>query len=269
MTLLALGPLTDVACLLNTARNSVLRNIKEIVVIGSQLEGESVQINGLVVNDFNFRMDPVAGALFLGAKRKVQVPIKLMSFSLTGQTSQADDLIAFDADSYPGPERPDRQSEKSFAWLLAAAEPRNEFWSGIFGVNEGPFDQYALVAAVWPELFDCQSALAYIQQCPTPAWSLDYPVDEDGNPTEEPYNASNNPCIDHGAKHGSSLSEVPAQLIVTLDLDDDGPLVRGLAGVDGNIPYLDSPARPVTACLDFASASAREEFAAVLKKYTW
>jgi len=26
---------------------------------------------------------------------------------------------------------------------------------------------------------------------------------------------------------------------------------------------------PVTACLDFASASAREEFEAVLKKYTW
>ena len=58
-------------------------------------------------------------------------------------------------------------------------------------------------------------------------------------------------------------------MIVTLDLDDDGPLVRGLSGVDGNIPNLDSPARPVTACLDFASASAREKFEAVLKKYTW
>jgi len=269
VTLLALGPMTDIACLVNNARPSVLRKIREIIAIASRLEGESVQINGLVVNDFNFRMDPVAGALLLGADTRVQVPIRLMSFSLTGQTSQSGDLIAFNADSYPGPQRPNPKSERSFAWLLAAAEPRNAYWSGIFGTEEGPFDQYALIATLWPELFDCRPARAYVQQCPTPAWSEDFPHDADGNPTEQPYNADNNPCVDHGSAHGGSLNEVPAQLIVTLDTEDTGPLVRGETGVDGNIPNLDRPSRPVTACVDFAGGEARQEFEAILKQYTW
>ena len=269
VTILALGPMTDVACLLNNAHSLALRKIEEIIAIASRVEGESVQINGLVVNDFNFRMDPIAGTLLLGATTKVDVPIRLMSFSLTGQTSQSNDLIPFNADSYPGPEHTNPQSEESFAWLLAAAEPRNTYWSGIFGSEEGPFDQYALVAAIWPELFDCQPALAYVQQCPTPAWSAGFPVDDQGNPTEQPYNAGNNPCVDHGSAHGGSLNEVPAQLIVTLDLDEQGPLVRGESGFDGNLPALDKPARPVTACVDFASGSARQEFEALLKQYTW
>jgi hypothetical protein len=92
-----------------------------------------------------------------------------MSFSLTGQTSQSDGLIPFDAATYPGPPNSDPLSEKSFEWLLDAAGPRNEFWSSIFGTFEGPFDQYAVVAAIWPQLFDCRPARAYVQQRPTPA----------------------------------------------------------------------------------------------------
>jgi hypothetical protein len=239
-------------------------------MIASRVEGESVTINGLVVNDFNFRMDPIAGALLLGAQSRTRIPIRLMSFNLTGQTSQSDGLIPFDAATYPGPPNSDPLSEKSFEWLLDAAGPRNEFWSSIFGTFEGPFDQYAVVAAIWPQLFDCRPARAYVQQCPTPAWSQDYPVDSDGNPTEQPYNTDNNPCVDHGSTHGGSLSEVPAQLIATLDLNDQGPLVRGTTGIDGNIPDLDSQqAVPVTACIDFASSIAREDFKAILKAYTW
>lgn len=269
VTLLALGPMTDVACLLSTSRKKTLRNIREIIAIASQLEEESLLVNGLVVNDFNFRVDPVGGALLLAAANRAQVPVRLMAFSLTGQTSQADDLIPFNRDSYPGPKHASPRARKSFEWLLAAAEPRNEYWSSIFGTQEGPFDQYAVIAARWPELFDCQAARAYVQQCPTPAWSPDFPVDSDGNPTEEPYNADNNPCVDHGSTHGGSLSEVPAQLVVTLDLSDNGPLVRGISGIDGNIPPIESDAVPVTACLDFAGEASREEFETLLKKYTW
>jgi hypothetical protein len=50
---------------------------------------------------------------------------------------------------------------------------------------------------------------------------------------------------------------------------DQGPLVRGTTGIDGNIPDLDSQAVPVTACIDFASSIAREDFKAILKAYTW
>jgi len=65
--ILAIGPLTDIACLLETAPKRAIRNIKEIIVLASRLKGESLQINGKVVNDFNFRMDPVGGTILLAA----------------------------------------------------------------------------------------------------------------------------------------------------------------------------------------------------------
>jgi inosine-uridine nucleoside N-ribohydrolase len=269
VTILAIGPLTDVACLLQTSKPSVVQRIHEIIAIASRVEGESVQINGLVVNDFNFRMDPVAGTLMLAMAGRRDVPVRLMSFSLTGQTSQADSLIPFTADSYPGPPRPRPRDERSFAWLLEAAEPRNVYWSGIFGTDQGPFDQYAVMAAIEPELFDCRPALAYVQQCSFPAWSEAYAIDDQGNPVNQPYNTPDNPCIDHGSAHGASLSEVPAQLIATLNTDDPGLLVRGEPGIDGNLPALDLPAQPVTACIDFADAAARETFEERLKALTW
>ena len=269
VTLLAIGPLTDVACLLNTASRRVIRKIREIIVIASRLENKSLLVNGKVVNDFNFRLDPVGGTLLLGAAgAAAQVPIRLMSFQLTGQTSQAGDVIGFDAATYPGREPPTAASEASFRWLLAAAQPRNDFWSGIFGTLEGPFDQYALAALIQPDLFDCRPGLAHVQQCPFPAWSPDYPTDADGNPTQAPYNAPDNPCGDHGPANGGALSQVPAQLIVTLGRDD-GPLVRGTTGIDGNLPALDRPARPVTVCTDFASDLARQRFEDLLKQWTW
>jgi inosine-uridine nucleoside N-ribohydrolase len=269
VTLLAIGPLTDVACLLTTAPRAVTRNIEEIVAIASRLEGESLTINGKVVNDFNFRMDPVGGTLFLAAAADHHVPVRLMSFRLTGQTSQQCNVIAYDAATYPGRLPPTPESEFSFAWLLDAAKPRNAFWAGIFGTPEGPFDQYALAVALRPEFFDCRRGRAYVEQCPFPAWSADYPSDADGNPTEAPYGAPANPCLDHSPANGASLSEVPAQLIVSLDRSEDGPLVRGMSGVDGNLPTLDRPAVPVMACIDFTGAGARDAFEGFLKRWTW
>jgi len=268
VTILAIGPLTDVACLLNTAPRRVLRNIEEVIALASRLEGESVRINGLTVNDFNPRMDPIGAALLLGAKNARDVKIRLMSFSLTGQTSQAGDLIPFNSETYPGPPVVTPRARESFQWLLDASVPRNEYWSGIFGTEEGPFDQYALVAMIRPEVFDCREARAYLLQCPFPAWSPDFPS-VDGTPTQSPYNAPNNPCTDHGTANGSALSQVPVQLLVTLDLKDDGPLVRGTPGIEGNVPIIEEPARRVTACIDFADAEGRQQFQEILERYTW
>ncbi len=77
------------------------------------------------------------------------------------------------------------------------------------------------------------------------------------------------PCTDHGTANGSALSEIPAELVVTLDLSDDGPLVRGTTGIDGNIPALDARAQPVLVCKDFASDQTRAQFEDFLKQWTW
>ena len=267
VTLVAIGPLTDIACLL-TIYPEVAPYLREIIVLASRIEGDSLTVNGKVVNDFNFRMDPLAGTLFLAADTDPPVPIRLMAFRLTGQTSQADDLIAFDASTLAGPSPPTPESTRSLSWLLESSQARNEFWSGIFGTPEGPFDQYALVAAVEPDLFECRTGWAYVQQCPFPAWRPQYPTDADGNPTEEPYNTDGNPCVDHGSEHGASLSQVPAQLVVSLE-PDHGPLVRGTAGIDGNIPQLEAKAREVVVCVDFAGPAARRDFEDLLLTHTW
>jgi len=57
--------------------------------------------------------------------------------------------------------------------------------------------------------------------------------------------------------------------VVTLDLNDDGPLVRGTTSIDGNIPALDAPAQPVLVCKDFASDFTRQQFEDFLKAWTW
>ena len=265
LTILALGPLTDIACLFLNAPQAVA-NIREVVALASQVAGKPLKINDLVVNDFNFRTDPLGGALFLDAAR--EVPIRLITFALSGRTSQkGDELIVFTPETLKGPSPPTPESERSLDWLLAAAQKRNAYWAGIFGVPEGPFDQYTLMAAIDPKLFDCREGLAYVQQCPYPAWSPAMPIGPSG-PTEEPYNHEPNPCVDHGTKNGAVLASVPAQLVVTFDTSSPGPLVRGATGVAGNIPPL-GKAREVTACVDFASREAFEKFRDVLYKHTW
>ncbi len=263
MTILAIGPLTDVACLL-TKYPEIKPKITEIIVLASQVEGKGLFINGKTVNDFNFRMDPVGGALFLYAADNV--PVKLMSFALSGQTSDSGARhMQFDNTTLKGPNPPTAASQKSLNWILESSKPRNEFWKGIFGAEEGPFDQYTLMAAIKPELFDCQEGLAYVQMCPYPAWSPDFK----NLPSDTiPYNAANNPCIDHAPGQGS-LSQVPAQLVVSLDLTDNGPLVRGTTGIDGNIPQLNSSARQVTVCTNFVDDKAFEIFKQFIYENTW
>ena len=268
ITILAIGPLTDIACLLTTSPE-IKAKIHEIIILASRLEGESVTVNGKIVNDFNFRMDPIAGALLLGSEAAREIPIRLISFSLSGQTSQAGDLIEFNSTTLKGPTPATPESKFSLNILLESSVPRMQFWESIFGTPQGPFDQYTLAAAVWPELFNCQPGIAYIQQCPTPAWSPLFPVDADGNPTQEPYNAPDNSCMDHGTENGKSLSEIPAELVVSLNLDNPGNLIRGVTGIDGNIPNLNQSALPVTVCTDFASPSARKLFQELLYEYTW
>ncbi|MBT5223004.1 MAG: hypothetical protein HON51_11805 [Gammaproteobacteria bacterium] len=268
ITILAIGPLTDVACLLTTSPE-IKDKIAEIIILASRLEGKSVSVNGKIVNDFNFRMDPIAGALLLGSEAARKIPIRLITFSLSGQTSQSGDLIEFNSSTLKGPTPATPESQFSLNLLLQSSVPRMQFWESIFGTPQGPFDQYTLTAAVWPELFNCQPALAYIQQCPTPAWSPLYPTDSEGNPTQKPYNAPDNRCMDHGTENGASLSEIPAELVVSLNLNNPGPLIRGITGIDGNIPNLNQRALPVTACTDFASPAARQLFQELLYKYTW
>ncbi|MDF1760657.1 MAG: nucleoside hydrolase [Coxiellaceae bacterium] len=267
VTILAIGPLTDVACLL-VSYPKVKPHIKRIIMLASQLKGEPLIINGKTVNDFNFRMDPTAGAILL--RYADGVPITLMSFALTGQTSNIKNqaskqnrLMSFSSKNLKGPVNPTQQQSKSLQWFINAATIRNTFWYGVFGSDEGPFDQYTLMRALYPELFTCETAKAYVQMCPYPAWSTKY------TGVAKPYNSPNNPCTDHGSLHGASLASIPAQLIVTT-MKDNGPLVRGVPGVDGNIPAFEkAKAVTVQVCTNFKNDQAFKRFKQIIYQNTW
>jgi len=269
VTILAIGPLTDIACLLETAPKAALSNIREIIFLASQMEGERVFINGIPINDFNLRIDPLAGALVLASNR-VAVPMRFMTFRLSRQTSLAGQDFAFNRKTYPGPQPPTQAGKASFNWLLKASKLARAAFVDAFGSSEGPFDQYTLAAALKPDLFKCEDGYAYIQMCPYPAWSRKYPTDDDGNPTQEPYNAPDNPCTSHGTEYGEELSTVPAQLMITTKKSRRGALIRGKSGIDGNLPqFSDRKGRKVTVCLDFAQKDSRTAFEDLLKRWVW
>ena len=119
---------------------------------------------------------------------------------------------------------------------------------------------------MWPELFKCPAARAYVVECQYPEWSPDYDA------TYEPYNAPDNACVDHSnGSSASSLSGIAAQLVVTLDTSDEQPLIRGENGVDGNIPELGVSSIDVTACIDFKDdgGESRQRFEQILTEYVW
>ena len=81
---------------------------------------------------------------------------------------------------------------------------------------------------------------------------------------------STNTCVDHPGA-APPRSQVTAQLVVTTDTREDGPLVRGTQSVDGNLPSIPSSAVAVQACIDFApdTNDSRERFRELLEAYTW
>ena len=233
------------------------------------MEGEPILVNGKPINDFNVRIDPLGAALVLAADR-VSVPLRFIPFRLSGKTSQSGDVFTFDRATYPGPMSGSEAGRASYEWLLAASKPARQSFINAFGSAEGPFDQYTLVAAVQPDLFDCRAGYAYVQMCPYPAWSRKYPTDSERNPTQLPYNAPNNPCVDHGGSHSALYNSDAARLVITTSQSQGLVLVRGQTGIDGNIPQFDGvPARNVTVCTNFASENARTTFEELLKKWTW
>ena len=270
VTILAIGPATDIACLLLTSPKSALKQIEEIIFLASQLDGEVTEINGIPINDFNVRMDPIAAAMALAVDR-VNVPMRFMTFQLTSGMSQKGNIFAWNKDTYPGPPRPaTKQQITSYRWLIKASKARREYFTSIFGTPEGPFDQFTLIAALRPDLFDCVRGRVYLQMCPYPAWSKKYPVDANGDPTQEPYNAANNPCPNHGGIYSESLSVVPAVIFATQSTAKKGKVVKGKDGIDGNLPtFGGKPARKALVCTGFVSEAAKQMFKDLLTTWTW
>lgn len=150
LTILALGPLTNIAMLLNR-RPDLARRIEAIVAVAGQRPGQTFKVGSTPIlhfHDFNVRKDPDAFDIVL----RSGVPVHLIPFEVGRQaTVTRADLSSLYANGHL-----DRWlSDRSAAWL--------DFWEGTLGApGFSPFDTLAVAYLVEPQHFSCDAMPAMI-----------------------------------------------------------------------------------------------------------
>ncbi len=195
-TIIAIGPLTDVACL---AMNEpeLTSKITGIVTIMGRAKNESFVLNGKSgLSDFNFVMDDVAAQYILGS---TTVPMTFLPFDLTKQVLIASEDVAKLAHGSPL----DRfLYEGTNTWITA-------FWKPVFHENGfHPWDNNAVYYAAHHEAFACESVHYQVVPCSAG--------------TSDPYNRDGK-CAGHGASQPNSLDKEAYQLWLGNSLDQPAP----------------------------------------------
>lgn len=259
-TMLALGPFTDVACLLLRFPKIARTNLTSIIGLISQPAEGPMLLNNKTVRDFNMVNDPLTVALTLDAAEKLGIPLTFMNWNLSSITSSTDTVIVLDKSTVKPPPGVEG-TPPSTSWVWAVSEPRNAFWASIFGVPEGPFDQYCVQAALDRSMFECDEYPVFVQQCLQPEWWDDEPENQ-----RPEWNDNGRGCA--GEETGSiEVKNVPAQLLVDFSKTYDGPLVAGR----GAIPALEGrKAVKATVCTAFAGGDVGyQAFKESLLARTW
>ena len=158
LTLLALGPLTNVAAALKERPDLQARVKRVVAVVGRRpghlfhpAEGEGDGIlfgHGPVFRDFNFDKDRIAATSVLA----MRLPTTLIPYEAGRDISLTrDDLAALEA------------SGDAAAWLATRARPWLDFWQDEVG-RRGfyPFDLLAGAYIRDPRLFNCAATQAWV-----------------------------------------------------------------------------------------------------------
>jgi len=161
LTILALGPLTDVACLAMRFPELSRKNLKNVVAIMGRRPNESFAIGKVTgLTDFNMRRDSRAARLLLEGS---PVPVTFIGFSATSKgliSSQAvEEKLAAD------------KSALSQFFLLAARAWIHQ-WRDVYKFPEDgfhPWDQNAVYYLMEPAAYVCdQRGFAFIDCTPKP-----------------------------------------------------------------------------------------------------
>jgi pyrimidine-specific ribonucleoside hydrolase len=183
LTILAIGPLTDIACLaLNDPRDAA--NIVEVVAIMGRRPGEEFELKGKTgLTDFNYVMDERAAGVLLASK----VPLTFLTFDLTKSALVPRSAV----------EALQHRSSPAAKFFYQAAQPWLDFWKKAFA-EDGfhPWDQNAIYYAANPAAFACTGAAATVVAC-------------EGAPYHD---ASPNHCPGHGPGQKHSLDKEASQL---------------------------------------------------------
>jgi pyrimidine-specific ribonucleoside hydrolase len=183
LTILALGPLTDVACLVSNYPREAA-GIVEVVAIMGRRPGQELAIRGKTgLTDFNYVMDERAAQTLLASP----VPMTFMTFELTSSALVPRTAV----------DRLRQRSSPAAKFFYPAVQPWLESWKRIFA-EDGfhPWDQNAIYYGAQPAAFVCTGAAAKIVPCA-------------GSPY---HNAAANACPGHGPNQGHSLDKEASQL---------------------------------------------------------
>jgi pyrimidine-specific ribonucleoside hydrolase len=145
LTILALGPLTNVALLLKH-RPELIPRIEAVVAVAGQRPGQVFRVGNTPIlhfHDLNVRKDPDAVEIVL----RSGVPLYLIPFEVGRQiVITRRDLRVLEAQS------------SLDAWLSARSAPWLEFWEHTLGAQGfSPFDLLAAAFLVDPSQFTCQT----------------------------------------------------------------------------------------------------------------
>ena len=142
VTLFALGPFTDIACLLRAYPDSFNR-LKQIIGLVGSGDGKPV-LQGINVVDFNFAMDPTALGLVI---QQEAVPFVAIMF----EVSQFGTLSMEVIESWVSGGTAAQQ------YYGQATQPHAAYWDAIFTATDGQalFDAHTVYYFLNPQLYTC------------------------------------------------------------------------------------------------------------------
>ncbi|CAA0096819.1 Pyrimidine-specific ribonucleoside hydrolase RihA [Halioglobus japonicus] len=142
VTLFALGPFTDIACLLRAYPDS-FNKLKQIIGLVGSGDGKPV-LQGIDVVDFNFAMDPTALGLVI---QQEQVPFVAIMFEVSQFGTLTNDVI----ETWASSGTPEQQ------YYGQATQQHAAYWDAIFTETDGQalFDAHTVYYFLNPQLYDC------------------------------------------------------------------------------------------------------------------
>ena len=190
-TIVATGPLQDVACLF-TVFPEVRERVSRVHILAGRLGRTSLSlsdgersVNGLT--DFNIRVNPYAAQLLI----EQALPGQLFFFPF-GLTSDFETSIAIS-----------EMPTEANPFVYEASAMRAEWYERVLGFGQRiwPWDMYPFYAALHPDKFNCSRASARLTWCES---------------SSVRYISANNSCVDHAVAEGLSMEEA-AQLFLFED----------------------------------------------------
>ena len=224
-TILATGPLTDVACLVENFPDEA-KHIERVVALGGRHGAEPLVFEGTEgLTDFNIRMDPTAVKLLLAS----DTPLVFVPFNLSSSAVFAPDQFG------EGLSAELRETSDTFKFFRDAVEARAGWYEQAgFGRVVVPWDTWTLLYVLQPHALRCKPMVARLQPCAYAPWDPNFDAAK-GKPYNDKGGAQR--CGGHGAGvTGGGLMQETAQLQFfpftgADETDDEG--VDGIAAPSG------------------------------------